>query len=59
MCHFHQEQIIRRYITKKPALEANKELKEISNRIHRTDKQTLERELERRHVKHEKFFKEQ
>lgn len=59
MCHFHQEQIIRRYITKKPVLEANKELKEISNRIHRTDKQTLERELERWYTKHEKFLKEQ
>ncbi len=59
MCHFHQEQIIRRYITKKPVLEANKELKDISNRIHRTDRQTLERELERWYNKHEKFLKEQ
>jgi hypothetical protein len=33
MCIFHQKQIIQRYITKNPKLEANKELKEISEYI--------------------------
>jgi len=30
MCVFHQKQIMRKYITKNPKLEANKELKDIS-----------------------------
>jgi hypothetical protein len=29
MCIFHQKQIMRRYITKTPKLEANKELQDI------------------------------
>lgn len=59
MCQFHQQQIIRRCITKKPILEANKELKYITDRLHRTDKQTLQRELERRHERHKDFINEQ
>jgi hypothetical protein len=29
MCIFHQKAILRRYLTKNPLLEANKELKEL------------------------------
>lgn len=59
MCHFHQQQIIRRRITKKPILEANKELKYITDWLHRTDKQTLQRELERWYERHKEFINEQ
>jgi hypothetical protein len=38
MCQFHQGQIIRRYITKNPILEPNKELKEIMKWLTQTDK---------------------
>ena len=39
MCNFHQVAIIRRYITKKPILEANKELKNITELLTKTDKE--------------------
>ena len=56
MCQFHQQQIIKRYITNKPILQANKDLKEIVNRLHRTDKITMELELERWFQKHKNFI---
>jgi len=46
MCHFHQVAIIRRYITKKPKLEANKALKWITELLPRTDKDTFTYYLE-------------
>ena len=58
MCHFHQVAIIRRYITKNPVLEPNKELKNIVKRLCRTDKSCFEKELERRYKKHQTFIKE-
>lgn len=41
MCNFHQVAIIRRYITKKPKLEANKALKWLSELLVHTDKETF------------------
>lgn len=58
MCHFHQMQIIRRYITKNPILEPNQELKEIAKWLTRTEKRCLESELSDRYEKHEDFIKE-
>ena len=46
MCNFHQVAIIRRYITKKPILQANKDLKELSSLLVRTDRETFEYTLE-------------
>jgi len=46
MCNFHQVAIIRRYITKKPILQANKDLKELSSWLVRTDRETFEYTLE-------------
>lgn len=37
MCHFHQMQIIKRYITSRPKLQAGIELKVIVDRLTRTD----------------------
>ncbi|WP_415407299.1 hypothetical protein ACLHDG_01875 [Sulfurovum sp. CS9] len=33
MCHFHQKMIIQRYVTRKPKLEASKDLKKIVSRL--------------------------
>jgi hypothetical protein len=41
MCNFHQVAIVRRYITKKPKLEANKALKWITELLVQTDKETF------------------
>jgi hypothetical protein len=41
MCNFHQIAIIRRYITKNPILEANIKLKELSNLLTKTDKESF------------------
>jgi len=46
MCNFHQVAIIRRYITKKPKLEANKALKWITELLVNTDKETFSYYLE-------------
>jgi hypothetical protein len=58
MCHFHQKQIIRRYITKKPILESNKELNEIVRWLHKTDKWTFESMIEKRHEKYKNWLNE-
>jgi transposase-like protein len=58
MCHFHQVQIIKRYITNNPILEANKELKEIVAWLTRTEKEWIRLELERWYKKYESFIKE-
>lgn len=41
MCHFHQVAIIRRYLTKKPKLKANKELWELVMLLAKTDKESF------------------
>ena len=58
MCQFHQSQIIRRYITKKPILTANIELNEIVVWLTRTDKWTFGICLENWYKKHHLFLKE-
>jgi len=42
MCQFHQVAIIRRYLTKKPKMEASKELWELTLFLARTDKESFE-----------------
>lgn len=58
MCHFHQAAILRRYITKKPILQANKDLKELWALLTVTDRETFEYELEKYYQKYEDFLKE-
>ncbi len=41
MCQFHQIAIVTRYITRKPRIEASKELKEIINLLPKTDKDSF------------------
>ena len=58
MCQFHQTAILRRYITKKPTLQANKDLKNIWALLTITDRETFEYELEKYHQKYKNFLKE-
>ncbi len=42
MCQFHQAAIIRRYITKKPRLQASIELNQVVRLMAKTDKESFE-----------------
>ena len=41
MCHYHQTSIVTRYITKRPKLEAGKQLKEVVQLLTVTDKESF------------------
>jgi hypothetical protein len=58
MCNFHQVAIIRRYITKKPILQPNKDLKWISQLLVHTDKETFSYYVELFWVIHKDFLNE-
>ncbi|WP_455550238.1 IS256 family transposase, variant Zn-binding type [Capnocytophaga canimorsus] len=58
MCQFHQSEIIRRYLTKKPKLKAGQELKEIVDLMTITDKESFEGALGEWFEKWEDFLNE-
>lgn len=58
MCNFHQVAIVTRYITKKPRLEANKDLRKIALLLSNTDKETFEYELNNWYIQYSDFIKE-
>lgn len=58
MCHFHQQQIITRYLTRNPILEANIELREIAMKLTKTDKESFAGWLNEWYEKHKEFLKE-
>jgi hypothetical protein len=58
MCHFHQKQIIRRYLTNKPKLESSIELKQITKTLTYTNEQTFTKELNEWHEKWKDWLKE-
>lgn len=58
MCHFHQKQIVTRYLTKHPRLEAGIELKAIASTITHTTEPELTTALTRWHEKWGSFLKE-
>jgi len=58
MCNFHQVAIIRRYITKNPILEANKELKKLTELLVHTDRETFTYYLELYWEYYSDFLKE-
>jgi hypothetical protein len=58
MCHFHQKQIIQRYLTNNPKLEAGIELKKIANTLCDTDEKTFAELLKNWHEKWIDFLKE-
>ena len=45
MCHFHQKQITKRYLTSNPKLEASQELKEITTTLADTNEQMFTKQL--------------
>ncbi len=58
MCHFHQKQIIRKYLTSKPKLEAGIELKEIVADLCRDNKKDFTQKLTGWYETWETFLKE-
>lgn len=58
MCNFHQVAIIRRYLTKKPKMQASKELWTHVLLLTKTDKESFEGGLAAWYVKWEDFLKE-
>ena len=58
MCHFHQKQIVRRYLTLNPKLEASIELKAIVSTLVNTDEQIFTEQLSQWHKKWKDFLKE-
>lgn len=58
MCNFHQVAIIRRYLTKKPKLQASKELWSLVLLMSRTDKESFEGGLADWYTKWEDFLNE-
>jgi len=58
MCQFHQAAIIRRYITKKPRLQASIELNQIVKLMTKTDKESFIGVLNEWFVKWESFLNE-
>ncbi len=58
MCHFHQKQIVKRYLTTRPKLEASRELKTITDALPKTNEQKFTDELNRWFEKWKDFLKE-
>lgn len=58
MCNFHQVAIVRRYLTKKPKMQASKELWEHTLLLAHTDKESFQGGLNAWHIKWNNFLKE-
>ena len=58
MCHFHQKAIITRYLTRRPKLEAGKELREIVHVLCNTNEQTFTNAIDEWLEKWKEFLKE-
>jgi hypothetical protein len=58
MCQFHQVKIITRYTTKRPKLEAGKELRNLVLLLKKTDRASFTLWLEQWHEKWKEFLKE-
>lgn len=58
MCQFHQVAIVTRYITKRPRLEAGKELKQLMLLLSKTDKESFIGGLKEWYTKWKKFLNE-
>jgi hypothetical protein len=58
LCQFHQLQIITRYLSKKPKLEAGKELRGLSLTLKKTDRKTFTDSLYQWHEKWKDFLAE-
>ncbi len=58
MCHFHMRQIVKRYITMNPKLEAGKDLKIIMRSLTRTNEKNFSKKIDDWHKKYKEFLGE-
>jgi hypothetical protein len=58
MCHFHQKQIITRYLTTRPKLEAGQELRVLVHGLCDADEESFTKELVAWHTQWHEFLKE-
>jgi len=58
MCHFHQKQIVQRYLTLNPQLEAGIELKAIADTLPNTNKEDFTNKLNAWQIKWNSFLKQ-
>ena len=58
MCHFHQKQIVHRYLTARPKLLAGQELKATVGILSKTDEKTFADQLNSWHNRWQEFLKE-
>ena len=58
MCHFHQAKTVRRYITKKPRLQAGKDLKKIMYRLTKTNEKNFNKKLNEWYDDYKDFVEE-
>lgn len=58
MCHFHQKMILQRYLTRKPKLDASKDLKKIISRLTSTTQTRFENKLDLWYQEYEEFISE-
>ena len=56
MCHFHQTKTVRRYITKRPKLQAGKDLQKIMYRLKETNERNFTKKLDEWHEKYKDFI---
>jgi hypothetical protein len=58
MCHFHMRQIVKRYITMNPKLEAGKDLKIIMKSLTRTTEKNFSKKIDDWHTNYKQFLDE-
>ena len=58
MCHFHQRMILQRYLTRKPKLNASKDIKKIISRLTTTTEVRFENKLDIWHQEYKEFISE-
>ena len=56
MCHFHQAKTVRRYITKRPKLQASKDLKKIMYRLTQTNEKNFTQKLDEWYDEYKDFI---
>ncbi len=58
MCQFHQVAIIRKYLTKKPRMQASRELQQLTRLLVQTDKESFQGALDNWYARWETFLNE-
>jgi len=58
MCHFRQAKTLRRYITKRPRLQASKDLKKIMYRLTETNEKNFTKKLDEWYEEYKDFIQE-